>query len=67
MQLGSQDHYDAIAMFDRIAAKSPFMRFRLDKEPKASWRQGFVYQDGHANMAFNAFLEGAVYGKAIAA
>jgi len=65
MKLGSKEHYEAVEMFDRIVKSSPSMRFRLDKEPKTIWSTGSVYQDGSANMAFNAFLHGVAFGKAI--
>lgn len=62
MTLTSKEHYDLIAMFDKIYAG----HFRLDKENKAMWSKGYVYQHGDANRLFNAFRQGVAYGKATA-
>ena len=66
MTLGSKDHYEAIAMFDKIVNSHPAMCFRLDKEDRAMWRKGIVYQDNAANVAFAAFLQGVAWGRATA-
>jgi hypothetical protein len=66
MTLGSKDHYDAIAMFDKIARSLPARNFRLDKENRAMWKKGIVYQDDAANVAFAAFLQGVAWGRATA-
>lgn len=66
MQIGTKDHHEAVAMFDKIAKSNPAMTFRLDKEARDDWKLGRVYQDGVANMAFLAFLQGVVYGRATA-
>lgn len=62
MTLLSQDHYDLIAMFDKL-----FKGRRLDKEDKGIWAKGRVYQDGNVNELFLAFRQGVAYGSAKAA
>lgn len=60
MGLLSQEHYDLMAQFERQFKGS----FRLDKEDKAQWPKGHVYQNGDANNAFLAFRRGYAFGKA---
>lgn len=60
MTLGSQEHIDLIAMFERIYTG------RMDKEEKSLWRMGRIYQDGQINDLFLAFRQGVAYGKAVA-
>ncbi len=60
--LTSKDHYDLIAMFDRI-----YKGERLDKEDKSLWAQGNVYQSGETNKLFLAFRQGVAYGQHIVA
>jgi uncharacterized membrane protein len=60
MTLISKEHYDLIAMFEKIYAGE----FRLDKEDKSMWSKGFIYQHGDANRMFKAFRHGVAYGKA---
>ena len=62
MTLLSQDHYDLIAMFDRL-----FKGRRLDKEPKEIWSKGRIYQNGEINELFLAFRQGVAYGQRLAA
>lgn len=58
--LGTQEHYDVIAMFDR-----EFKGMRLDKEAKDMWKRGHVYQDGQTDALFNAYLRGYALGKSV--
>jgi hypothetical protein len=58
--LGTKEHYEVIAMFDR-----EFKGHRLDKEAKDMWRKGHVYQDGQTDALFNAYLRGYALGKAM--
>ena len=58
MTLLSKEHYDMIAMFDKL-----FKGRRLDKEPKALWPRGIIYQDGQLNELFQAFSHGVAYGR----
>lgn len=61
MTIGSQEHYEIIAMFDR-----EFKGHRLDKEAKDMWPKGHVYQNGEVNNLFLAYRKGVAYGKAVA-
>lgn len=59
MTLFSQGHYDLIAMFER-----EFTGLRLDKEDKALWSKGNIYQSGEANQLFLAYRKGFALAKA---
>lgn len=58
--LNTQEHYDLIAMFER-----EYKGVRQDKEPKALWLRGNVYQHGEANALFLAYRRGYALGKAV--
>jgi hypothetical protein len=60
--LKTQEHQDLIAMFER---EPEYKGRRLDKESKALWPKGIIYQDGHLNDLFLAYRRGYAYGKAI--
>lgn len=60
--LKTQEHEDLIAMFER---EPQFKGCRLDKESKALWPMGCVYQDGKLNELFLAYRRGYAYGKAV--
>ena len=62
MTLGSREHEEIIAMFDR-----EFSHLRLDKEAREFWNQGNIYQNGEANNLFLAYRKGFAFGKATAA
>lgn len=62
MALTSKDHYELMAQFER-----EFANRRLDKEDKALWPKGNVYQNGETNELFLAYRRGCAYGAAIAA
>lgn len=59
MTVGSQEHYELIAMFERED-----WGMRLDKEEKAMWPKGYIYQNGETNRLFLAYRKGYAYGKA---
>ena len=59
MTITSKEHYDMIAMFERS-----FPGHRFDKEDKALWAKGYVYQNGETNNLFLAFRQGVAYGLA---
>ena len=61
MSLVSKEHYDLIDMFEKIFKG----QFRFDKEDKATWTKGFVYQHGDANRMFLAFRQGCAYGRSL--
>ena len=60
MTIGSKEHYDMIAMFERT-----FKGHRFDKEDKTLWAKGNVYQNGDTNNLFLAFRQGVAYGIAL--
>lgn len=60
MSLLSKEHYELIEMFDKL-----YSHVRLDKEDKAYWSKGNIYQNGEVNNLFLAFRHGVAYGKSI--
>lgn len=58
--LKSKAHYEIISAFDLR-----FKCHRLDKEPKAMWVKGRIYEDGYVNDLFLAFRAGVSYGLAV--
>lgn len=58
--LHDKEHYDLIAAFERTRKE------RFDKEDKALWPKGVIYQDGRVNALFLAFREGYAYAKTTA-
>lgn len=63
MTLNSQEHIEMMAMFERVARKE--FHGRYDKEDKALWPKGNIYQDAYMNERFLAFRHGVAYGQAI--
>jgi hypothetical protein len=59
--LNTQEHIDLIAMFER---EPEYKGRRLDKESKASWARGVIYQDATLNELFLAYRRGYAFGKA---
>lgn len=55
--LHNKEHYDLMAAFERQHSG------RMDKEDKALWPRGIIYQDGHVNELFLAFRRGHSYAK----
>lgn len=53
MQIGTQEHYDMIEMFDR-----EYKHYRLDKETYDQWSKGRIYQHGEVNELFKAYCRG---------
>lgn len=58
----TKEHYDLMGQFER-----EFKHRRTDKEPKAYWPKGVIYQDGHTNELFLAYRRGYAMGKATTA
>lgn len=56
----SKEHYDLMAQFEREHSG------RFDKEDKALWPNGFIYQDGHVNELFLAYRRGYEYARVLA-
>lgn len=61
MTLFSAEHYDLMEMFER-----EFRGHRLDKEDKALWPKGNIYQSGETNDLFLAYRKGFSYGRSTA-
>ena len=58
--LHTQEHIDLMAMFER-----EFRGYRLDREDKAIWSKGHIYQSGETNELFLAYRKGYAYGRAV--
>lgn len=62
MQLGTAEHYELMAQFERcFNLHLPTAR----KESKELWPKGYVYCHGPTNDAFLAFRHGYAYGRAV--
>lgn len=59
--LKTKEHYELLNQFER-----EFKGCRLDKEDKAMWPKGYIYQDGQVNEIFQAYQRGYALGKATA-
>jgi len=59
MELLGREHYKLMAMFER-----EFAGLRFDREDKALWPKGNVYQSGETNNLFLAYRRGFAYGRA---
>lgn len=57
----SKEHYELMAMFERANDSR-----RLDREDKALWPKGHVYQHDATNDLFLAFRQGYAFGIASA-
>ena len=55
-----REYYELMAQFEREH------HGRFDKEDKALWPKGAVYQDGHVNELFLSFRRGFAYAKCVA-
>lgn len=58
MGIGSQEHIDLMAFFDRMNG-----HLRLDKESKEMWTKKRIYQDGQVNDLFLMFRSGVEFGR----
>jgi hypothetical protein len=56
----TKEFYEVIEMFEKH-----FTGRRLDKEDKARWKEGIVYQHGELNELFKAFRLGYYFGKSV--
>lgn len=59
MTLLSKYHYDLMEQFEKEFSG------RKDKEQKALWSQGNIYQDGQYNQLFLAYRKGVALGRAM--
>ena len=62
MTLTSKEHHELMEQFER-----EFRYRRVDREPKAIWPQGNVYQDGVTNELFLAYRRGYALARAVLA
>jgi hypothetical protein len=58
--LNTQEHTDLVTQFERDCKPG-----RLDKEPRASWARGIIYQSGEVNALFLVYRHGYAFGKAL--
>ncbi|HSG61884.1 MAG TPA: hypothetical protein VLA24_10700 [Pseudomonadales bacterium] len=58
--LNTKEHEQIISQFERDIKPG-----RLDKEPKALWHKGNIYQNGEINQLFLVYRYGYAFGKAI--
>lgn len=58
--LKTQEHSDLMAQFERDCKPG-----RIDKEPKAMWPRGIIYQDGTVNALFLTYRHGYAFGKSV--
>ena len=61
--LGTAEHYALMQQFEKDAAKMTATRLRFDKEDKALWPKGIIYQDGLANDLFRLYALGYSFGR----
>lgn len=57
--LMTKEHYELMACFERE------FKGRMDKEDKALWSRGAIYQDGGINQMFLAYRRGYALGKSM--
>lgn len=60
--LKTQEHIDLINQFEKIYPKHARGSFRLDREDKALWAGGHIYQHGPTNDAFLLYRIGYAFG-----
>jgi len=60
MRVGTQEHYEIMAMFEK-----EFKGERMDREVKNMWPKGYIYQNGETNRLFFAYLKGVALGKVL--
>ncbi len=62
MTIGSKEHYDILAMFEKN-----YHYLRLDREDTALWSEhgGTVYQSGETNELYKAFILGYSFARCI--
>jgi hypothetical protein len=62
IQVHTQDHIELMAMFETITKKHAAKSYRFDRENKADWKLGRIYEDGELNELFKMFRQGIAYG-----
>lgn len=58
--LNTQEHIDLVAIFER-----EYRGHRMDKEKRALWPKGRIFQNGETNELFLAYRRGYALGKAV--
>lgn len=59
--LGSKEHYELMAQFEK-----DFKHLRVSREQdKTLFRLGHVYQDGRVNDMYGAYIRGYQFGKRV--
>ena len=56
--LKSKEHYDLMLQFEQ---EHPHLR--RDREDKANWPRGIIYQSGETNALFLAYRRGYAFGR----
>lgn len=64
MTIGTTEHYDMMAAFEKFMRKSA-IRSRFDKEEKTEWRKGRVYQCMLTNDFFKAYSGGYALARCV--
>jgi len=60
MLIGSQEHDDILAQFEKN-----YHGLRLDREKDlALWKKGQIYENGETNALYNAYILGYSFGRA---
>jgi hypothetical protein len=62
MTVGSQEHDDLIAQFERDYR---ITERRAEKEPRRLWAQGNVYSHGETNAVFDAYRKGYAFARCV--
>jgi len=58
MTLGTKEHYEILDAFEKS-----YRHYRLDREEKALWAKGQIYQSGETNSLYRAFILGYSFGR----
>lgn len=58
MNIGSKEHYEILDNFEKA-----YKHLRLEKEDKALWKKGRIYQNGEANALYQAYAAGYALGR----
>lgn len=65
MTLGSQEHINIMAQFERDIRHCSAYSLRFDREDKRLWPKGHFYQDGNTNHLFQAYKLGYSYARCV--
>lgn len=59
--LNTKEHYEILAQFEKDFKGCG----RMEKEAKADWVRGIIYQDGKMNDMFKVYRHGYAFGKCV--